>query len=156
MFDREYQVIKQDLPKLISCVQIAIALASNIGGQASPISSPQNLIGLAAMDPPLSWLEWFAISLPVASISVTAIWAFLQLTYRWEHDLTIPKMRKNTDKLTWTHYYVSAITLLTIGLWCLEKKFEAWVGDMGIIAIIPIVAFFGTGILSKVSILIAQ
>lgn len=102
------------------------------------------------MDPPLSWLQWFAISLPVAAISVTAIWAFLQLTYRWEHDLKIPMMRKNTDKLTWTHYYVLAVTLLTIALWCLEKKFEAWVGDMGIIAIVPIIAFFGTGILSKV------
>lgn len=27
---------------------------------------------------------------------------------------------------------------------------EGWVGDMGIIAIIPLLAFFGTGILSKV------
>lgn len=102
------------------------------------------------MDPPLSWLQWFAISLPVASLSVIAIWAFLHLNYRWESELSIPKMRKNTDQLTWTHYYVLVVTVLTIGLWCGEKSMEGWVGDMGIIAIIPLLAFFGTGILSKV------
>ena len=130
--------------------QIAIALAANIGGQASPISSPQNLIALASMDVPLSWLQWFAISLPVATVSIIAIWAFLHINYRWEHDLEIPRMRKNQDPLTMTHYYVLFVTLFTIALWCGEKSLEAWIGDMGIIAIIPIIAFFGTGILSKV------
>ncbi|GHJ86009.1 hypothetical protein NliqN6_2411 [Naganishia liquefaciens] len=131
------------------CLIIAIALAANIGGQASPISSPQNLIALASMDVPLSWLQWFAIALPVATVSIVAIWAFLHINYRWEHDLEIPRMRKNQDPLTMTHYYVLFVTLFTIALWCGEKSLEAWIGDMGIIAIIPIIAFFGTGILSK-------
>ncbi|WVQ74954.1 hypothetical protein IAR50_004562 [Cryptococcus sp. DSM 104548] len=131
------------------CLIIAIALAANIGGQASPISSPQNLISLGSMDPPLSWLQWFAISIPVSSLSVLAIWAFLHINYRWEADLQIPKMRKNTDSLTMTHYYVLIVSGLTIMLWCGEKSMEDWVGDMGVIAIIPLLAFFGTGILSK-------
>jgi phosphate transporter len=130
--------------------QLAIALASNIGGQASPISSPQNLIALGSMDPPLSWAEWFAISIPVSGISVVAIWAFLHVNYKWEADLVIPKMRKNTDSLTMTHYYVLFISGLTIVLWCIEKNIEGSVGDMGVIAIIPLLAFFGSGILSKV------
>jgi phosphate transporter len=103
------------------------------------------------MNPPLSWLEWFAISIPVSGLSVLSIWAFLHLGYRWEADLAIPKMRKNTDSLSKTHYYVLMVTVLTIALWCVEKNVEGWVGDMGIIAIIPLLAFFGTGILSKVS-----
>lgn len=131
------------------CLVIAIALAANIGGQASPISSPQNLIALGAMDQPLTWLEWFAISLPVSSVSVVSIWAFLHLGYRWDADLTIPRMRKTSDALTFTHYYVLVVSALTITLWCAEKSFESWVGDMGVIAIIPVIAFFGTGILSK-------
>ncbi|OWZ77511.1 phosphate transporter [Cryptococcus neoformans Bt85] len=131
------------------CLIIAIALAANIGGQASPISSPQNLISLGSMDPPLSWLQWFAISIPVSSLSVVLIWAFLHINYRWESDLEIPKMRKNTDPLTVTHYYVLAVSALTILLWCAEKSLEDWVGDMGVIAIVPLLAFFGTGILSK-------
>lgn len=135
----------------IADTQIAIALAANIGGQASPISSPQNLIALGEMTPPLSWLQWFAISIPVSSLSVVAIWAFLHVNYRWESDLRIPRMRKNTDTLTKTHYFVLLVSGVTIGLWCVEKSFEGVVGDMGVIAIIPLLAFFGTGILSKVS-----
>ncbi|ORX38546.1 SPX domain-domain-containing protein [Kockovaella imperatae] len=131
------------------CLIIAIALASNIGGQASPISSPQNLIALGSMSPPLSWIEWFAISIPVAGSSVVAIWAFLHVNYKWETDLVIPKMRKNTDSLSKTHYFVLFISGLTIALWCAEKSMEGVVGDMGVIAIIPLLAFFGTGILSK-------
>ena len=38
----------------------------------------------------------------------------------------------------------------TIALWVVEHGIEGWIGDMGIIAIIPIVAFFGTGVLKKV------
>lgn len=41
------------------------------------------------------------------------------------------------------------ITVLTIGLWCVEHQLEPWFGDMGVIAIIPLVVFFGTGILTK-------
>jgi phosphate transporter len=103
------------------------------------------------MTPPLSWLQWFAISIPVSSLSVVAIWAFLHVNYRWESDLRIPRMRKNTDTLTKTHYFVLLVSGVTIGLWCVEKSFEGVVGDMGVIAIIPLLAFFGTGILSKVS-----
>ncbi|SCZ87939.1 BZ3500_MvSof-1268-A1-R1_Chr2-3g05407 [Microbotryum saponariae] len=40
---------------------LGIALASNIGGLASPISSPQNLIALEYMNPQVSWLGIIAI-----------------------------------------------------------------------------------------------
>lgn len=33
----------------------------------------------------------------------------------------------------------------------METEIEEYVGDMGVIAIIPIVAFFATGVLKKVS-----
>jgi len=44
-------------------------------------------------------------------------------------------------------YWVSFVCLVTIGLWCVEHQIEPLVGDMGIIAIVPIVAFFSTGVL---------
>lgn len=48
---------------------MGIALASNIGGMTSPISSPQNIFAIDEMkaggvEP--TWLQWFAIALPVA------------------------------------------------------------------------------------------
>lgn len=77
------------------------------------------------------------------------IWAFLHFGYRWEHDLVISPIKAHGDRFTKKHWFVLAVTLFTISLWCIEKQFEDWVGDMGVIAIIPMVAFFGTSILSK-------
>ncbi|CCU98320.1 unnamed protein product [Malassezia sympodialis ATCC 42132] len=72
---------------------MGIALASNIGGQTSPIASPQNLIALEYMEVPLGWLQWFGITLP--------------------------------------------------------RRIENIMGDMAITAVVPLVLFFGSGILTK-------
>ncbi|CAH7686959.1 hypothetical protein BY996DRAFT_4540595, partial [Phakopsora pachyrhizi] len=44
---------------------LGIALAANVGGQVSPILSPQNLIGLEYLNPQPSWFVWFLISIPI-------------------------------------------------------------------------------------------
>jgi phosphate transporter len=128
---------------------LGIALASNIGGMASPISSPQNLIALEYMNPPISWLGWFAVSIPVASCTILIIWLILLWSYRAGKGVTINPVRVNRDPWTGTQYYVAAVTILTIVLWCIESKLAWLLGDMGIIAIVPIVLFYGTGILRK-------
>jgi len=50
---------------------MGVALASNIGGMTSPISSPQNIFAIERMSmdgQPPSWLSWFAVALPVSGI----------------------------------------------------------------------------------------
>lgn len=44
--------------------------------------------------------------------------------------------------------------MLTIVLWCVEstEAVKGVLGDMGVVAIIPIVAFYGSGVLRKVGI----
>ncbi|GAA5863231.1 hypothetical protein JCM8547_002871 [Rhodosporidiobolus lusitaniae] len=130
---------------------LGIALASNIGGMASPISSPQNLIALEYMNPPLSWLGWFAVSIPVAFTSVVLIWLILLWVYRTGAGggVQINPVRVNKEKFTVRQWYVSAVTVGTIVLWCVESKLAWLFGDMGIIAIIPVVGFYATGILRK-------
>ncbi|KZT27225.1 Sodium/sulfate symporter [Neolentinus lepideus HHB14362 ss-1] len=137
------------------CLILAIALAANIGGQSSPISSPQNLIALQYMDPPVDWARWFAVAIPVSTISIVLIWLLLIVSYRparspdGEGDIEIKPVRAAKDKFTGKQYWVVFVCLVTIGLWCVEHEIEWLVGDMGIIAIIPIVAFFSTGVLKK-------
>ncbi|KAH7929221.1 Sodium/sulfate symporter [Leucogyrophana mollusca] len=134
---------------------LAIALAANIGGQSSPISSPQNLIALHDMDPPLDWARWFAVALPVSIISILLIWLLLLVSYRparspdGEREIEIRTIRPTRESFTPKQYWVTAVCLATIGLWCVEHEIEEYVGDMGVIAIIPVVAFFATGILKK-------
>lgn len=41
------------------------------------------------------------------------------------------------------------VSLVTVGLWCVNTALQNVVGDQGIVAIIPLAVFFGTGILNK-------
>jgi phosphate transporter len=108
------------------------------------------------MDPPLDWGSWFAVALPVSAISLVLIWLLLLASYRparspdGEGDIEIKTIRPTKERFTWKQYWVSFVCVLTIALWCIEHKIDQYVGDMGIIAIIPIIAFFSTGVLKKV------
>lgn len=146
------QPILRNLPTkspYASALIMGIALASNIGGQTSPIASPQNLIALQYMDEPLGWLQWFAITIPVSGLSLIFIWLLLLWSYGSGKGTVIRKMNESNDRFTPIQYFISAVALGTIALWCLETNFEYVLGDMGVIAIIPMVLFFGTGILTK-------
>lgn len=128
---------------------LGIALASNMGGAASPISSPQNIIALQNMKPQPSWGIWFFIALPVCIVSIVLIWLLLLLTFKPGKGTTIVPLRPMKDKLNGRQYFIIFVTLLTIVLWCVSHQLENIFGDMGVIAIIPLVLFFGTGILTK-------
>jgi phosphate transporter len=128
---------------------LGIALASNIGGAASPIASPQNLIALQNMNPEPSWGIWFFIALPVCIISILLIWVLLLVTFQPGRGTTIVPIRPLKDKFTGVQWFISIVTIVTIILWCVSHQLEHIFGDMGVVAIIPLVLFFGTGILTK-------
>lgn len=108
------------------------------------------------MVPPLDWASWFAVALPVSAVSILLIWVMLLFSYRPERSpdgegyLEIKAIRPSKDRFTNKQYWVSFVCLVTIALWCVAHSIEEYVGDMGVIAIIPIVAFFSTGVLKKV------
>ncbi|EPS45285.1 hypothetical protein H072_734 [Dactylellina haptotyla CBS 200.50] len=128
---------------------LGIALASNVGGMASPIASPQNIIAIKNMKPEPSWGEWFAIALPVSILSILAIWVILLVTFKPGRGTNIVPIRPMKDAFTGVQWFISIVTIATIVLWCFAHRLEPAFGDMGVIAIIPIVMFFGTGILTK-------
>jgi phosphate transporter len=128
---------------------LGIALASNIGGMLSPIASPQNIIALQNMSPAPSWGVWFFIAIPIGIISILIIWTLLLITFRPGKGTTIVPIRPVRDRFTGVQWFISLVTLGTIVLWCFSHQMEDVFGDMGVIAIIPLVLFFGTGILTK-------
>lgn len=130
-------------------VVLGIALAANIGGMASPIASPQNIIALQNMHPSISWGTWFFIAIPVSILSILLVWVLLLVTFHPGRDTTIVPIKPVKDKFSGVQYFITVVTLSTIGLWCASHQLEHVFGDMGVIAIIPIVLFFGTGILTK-------
>lgn len=147
------QPILRNLPSKSSfgpSLVMGIALASNIGGQTSPIASPQNLIALQYMPGEgIGWLQWFAITIPVSGLSLLVIWILLLWAYGSGRGTVIKKINERTDKFSGIQYFISAVTIGTIVLWCVERNFEWVFGDMGVIAVLPMILFFGTGILTK-------
>ncbi|KAI9318144.1 SPX domain-containing protein [Dichotomocladium elegans] len=132
------------------CLIIGIALSSNLGGMTSPISSPQNIVAIQNMSPPPTWGEWFIVSIPLCIVGNIIIWLWLIWNYNPEkHTPHIHEIRSSNDPVTLTQIYVTAVTLVTIVLWCLAHTYEGTFGDMGVIAIIPMIAFFGPGLLTK-------
>lgn len=130
-------------------VVLGIALASNVGGMASPIASPQNIIALENMDPAPSWVQWFAVSIPVCVLAIIAIWALLIATFNPGKGMRVTApIRAVDDRFTFQQIFICVVTVLTIVSWCLSHQLEPYVGDMGVLALIPIVVFFGTGLLT--------
>lgn len=128
---------------------MGIALASNVGGMLSPIASPQNVFALSVMEPAPTWGEWFFVVIPVGIVSILLIWILLLLTFQPGKGTTIVPIRPVKERFTGLQWFVSIICIATIGLWCASHQLQSTFGDMGIIAIIPIVLFFGIGILTK-------
>ncbi|KAF2470772.1 uncharacterized protein BDR25DRAFT_343012 [Lindgomyces ingoldianus] len=146
------QPILRNLPSdsdMTKALLLGIALSSNIGGAASPIASPQNLIALQNMNPEPSWGVWFFVALPVCIISILLIWLLLLVTFKPGRNTTIVPIRPLKDHFTGIQWFISIVTLITIALWCVSHQLEPIFGDMGVVAIIPLVLFFGTGILTK-------
>lgn len=101
------------------------------------------------MRPEPSWGIWFFIALPVCIISVLLIWVLLLVTFQPGKGTTIVPIRPMKDKFTGVQWFISCVTVVTIVLWCVTHQLQGIFGDMGVVAIIPIVLFFGTGILTK-------
>ncbi|KAF1829920.1 hypothetical protein BDW02DRAFT_592273 [Decorospora gaudefroyi] len=146
------QPILRNLPAdsdMNKALLLGIALSANIGGAASPIASPQNLIALQNMAPEPSWGVWFFVALPVCILSILLIWILLLITFQPGRGTSIVPIRPLKDKFTGVQWFISVVTVATIVLWCVSHQLEHAFGDMGVIAILPIVLFFGTGILTK-------
>ncbi|RDA92715.1 hypothetical protein CP533_1403 [Ophiocordyceps camponoti-saundersi (nom. inval.)] len=128
---------------------IGIALASNIGGMLSPIASPQNVVAMGVMDPEPTWLQWFFIVIPVGAVSLLLIWLLLLVTFQPGKGTVIAPIRPLKEAFTGVQWFVSVVAIATVAMWCASQHMEGVFGDMGVIAIMPIVLFFGIGILTK-------
>ncbi|CDO92810.1 unnamed protein product [Kluyveromyces dobzhanskii CBS 2104] len=127
---------------------LGVALSANVGGMASPISSPQNVIAMDYLkEYGIGWGNFFAVAIPVSIVAVLLIWILLILTFKINTS-TLKPYKPIKEQFTLKQYYIIAVTLATILLWCVLSKIESAFGSAGQIAVIPIVLFFGTGLLT--------
>ncbi|CAN6639408.1 low-affinity phosphate transporter Pho91p [Trichomonascus vanleenenianus] len=138
-----------DGSEFAKAIVFGIALASNVGGMMSPIASPQNIIALENMHPQPSWGQWFLVAIPVSLVSLLLIWILLVMSFPMSRQTTtVGHVHPISDKLTGTQWFIIATTTVTIVLWIFSHQLEGSLGEMGVSALIPIVLFFGTGVLT--------
>lgn len=137
--------------RLSRALVMGVALASNVGGMASPISSPQNLFAIEYT--PIGWMAWFTVSIPLCVTLNLLIWTWLIICFR------LPKAEsssvqyalqrdQSTEPFTSKQCMVITISVVTVLLWCASVNLSQYVGQMGVLGIIPFVAFFGSGLLT--------
>lgn len=139
---------------LCRALVMGVALASNVGGMASPISSPQNLFAIEYT--PIGWIPWFIVSVPLCITLNLLIWMWLVYCYQLPANTNsmavawaIQRDRPSSnDPWTDEQYFVVIVSVGVVILWCASVGLSSITGEMGILAIVPLVLFFGTGILS--------
>lgn len=134
-------------------ILLGLAFACNLGGMMSPIASPQNAVAMTALSfHDVTFAAWVGVALPVVLFCVIATWAIIIAVWKPFEDVPyIPLQVVNAvaDRKVTTaeRTVVLVVSLITIVLWVLPANLLF--GDTGIVALIPIVVFFGIGILSK-------
>ena len=139
--------LNADIP-FAKALVLGVAIAANIGGMSSPISSPQNIISMEYLKPyGINWGQFFAVALPAGILATIICWGILCATFKI--NLTkLEKFEPIRTRFTMKQWFICGVTIATIILWCVEAQIESAFGSSGQIAIIPIVVFFGSGLLS--------
>lgn len=136
----------------IKAILFGIAWSGNAGGMPTPIASPQNVLALDYMkgskNSNISFIEWMAFGFPVSILICVSEWAYLIFRFKPKRaTINVSENSNNFDPWNLKHTYTVIITVLTIILWTLEEKLPSILGHTGITALIPVVCFFGSGML---------
>ncbi|MFO7791675.1 MAG: SLC13 family permease [Candidatus Saliniplasma sp.] len=147
------QIPKEE--KFSKAMILGIPFAANIGGMATPIGTPPNAIIIAALGEKgfsLTFLDWMIIALPLTVIMF--LFAYFLLYYAFKptiNELDIDLGDKTTKGFSRKQMFVLIVFIITVVLW-LGSSFElveSLFQSAGIIALIPAVVFFGSGLLGK-------
>ena len=136
------------------CVLLGIAFTCNIAGMTTPIASPQNLLATNSLSAStnvfITFPEWMAVASTTSLVAVICVFFFLW----WFFKPTIAKLVPPTwqpQPIGIKHFFVITVTLATIGIWCAgtTTAVKNMIGDIGIVALMPVVLFYGSGLLSR-------
>ncbi len=128
-------------------IVLGIPFAASIGGMCTPIGTPPNAIAIAALREagyPMPFIEWMARNLPIGLLGIFVASVVLYMFYRptiTEIPVTIKRISiERNGKFT------LAVLILTIVLWLTTRLHGV---SSHIVALIPVVLFFGTGLLKR-------
>ncbi|MDC3024377.1 DASS family sodium-coupled anion symporter [Alphaproteobacteria bacterium] len=111
---------------------LSIAYAASIGGTATLIGTPTNIMLASILSDSygykISFIDWLIIGLPVTVILIPIVWFFLtriifkvSLEKSYALDTTLVKMKREIGKASTTEKVVALVFFLTATLWILRK-----------------------------------
>lgn len=130
---------------------LAIPIGANIGGMATPIGTPPNLIALGYLQEQLgitiSFGEWMGKMVPFVVFLLLVGWVTLRILFPFKQK-EIHLEIEGTLKKNKETYIVGITFLVTVFLWCFGDMLHAGLNSY-IIAMIPVAAFIVGGIFNR-------
>ncbi|CDF40508.1 unnamed protein product [Chondrus crispus] len=121
--------------KYVRCLLLGIMIASNIGGFASPISSPQSAValGLLVGDYKISFVKWLVAAIPQATAMVIVCFLVLCLMYK-PQNYELPQLPSFSEKLRWPHWVTITSIVGTVFIWS-DHGLQDFFGSAGVVAL---------------------
>ena len=132
---------------------LAVSVASNLGGAISPMSSPQNVVAVGMLGG-IGWLHWLAISVPFCAIASLGCWFVIMGRRGKSDDSSNINFARNYfvgGNFSWGIKEITVVVtiLITIVMWTIKGIGANIFGNNGIVALLPVLVFFGSGMLGK-------
>lgn len=149
---------------------LGLSFSCNVGGMATPISSPQNVASLQALRQiggTVTWAEWLTVSVAFCPVAVFVAWAILMAIYHFdqskseaERDLAaaqaagkrvvfkIPRVIFERRILSWGEVVALVGALLTLAVFAFEPASE-YFGDNSMVSLLFIALSLGSGEITR-------
>jgi len=125
------------LAALATCVMLAIAYSANIGGMATLVGTPPNVVFAAQFQkifpgaPEVTFLGWFKVGLPLAVVFIPIVWAYLTFVAFPMRGVALPGGREVIAQrlaalppLRGPERRVAVVFLLTALAWIFRKPID--------------------------------
>ena len=118
--------------KLGTALVLAVAYGASVGGICTPVGTPPNLIGIAALrqaGEPIEFLRWMALCVPLAVLMMLVLWFILSLTFGLRPGQPIAAI--DSEKQPWNRGEVAVVVAfgLAIAGWLVPGIIEAFAPD---------------------------
>lgn len=115
--------------RLAVALVLAVAYGASVGGIVTPVGTPPNVIGLAALQGaghPIAFLHWMALCAPLALIMLVGLWLALGLTVGIRRGRPLPPLGMSTEAERWSPGELSVVAALglAISAWLLPGVLE--------------------------------
>lgn len=121
--DRKYQ----------AAVVLMVAWAASVGGLGTPVGTPPNLFGIAALRHQgldLGFVQWMGMGVPIGLVMLLALVVILAWFFGIKRGMVLPSSVRR-ERLPWRagEYSVVAVVVLAIVGWLLPSVVQALAGE---------------------------